>query len=126
MPDINANDTSYGDAYLRVMRGLRRAGQEAPFHRAPLNGEEADRMAIVNRIIGRDYSFGYRSSAGDPAGVTDRSIACERCGRTFSDARAARLARTVYAKHGRMDFYRCRGGCEGSASADGDGEGNAS
>jgi hypothetical protein len=113
MADVDLTD-SYADAYIRSMRCIRAMGMQPAYHRAPINGDEADRMRRVNALISRSY-HGYRPSAEegeDSAGPR----ACERCGRPFADPADARLVRAIYRPSGRVDVYRCRGGCPAASA----------
>ncbi len=117
MADVDLTD-SYADAYIRSMRQIRSMGMQPAHHRAPINGDEADRMTRVNQLIGRSYHSGYRPEASSGVDSVTGQLACARCGRAFAAASDARLARRVYLSLGEhLDFYVCQGGCPAGEDA---------
>lgn len=104
-----AGDYPQADVYIQQVRAIERGGGTVRT-RPAASREEALRARDVRRIVDQ-VRVALPMAIGDvPAAWPDPSR-CVNCGRSFTEHPFGWLCRSVYTSKGRIDYYRCLGGC---------------
>lgn len=100
-------DTELAETYITQVRQIERGGGRVR-SRPAINQDERLQAREVRQRVDR-ITLGYRRE--DEAAPVSDPAHCALCGQRFTRKGDGWLFKSIYTRHGRVDLYRCVGGC---------------